>query len=440
MAFYNKEPLSLSVDHINSVALALASHLRDRSNEMNIAIVEDLNLLPGDAAGEIAATVHHLEKHMAGEVIWHTHDRAPITCTGQEAWMMLPANTTAYGIVEIARAAISGNTVRARLTHRAHSVSELIQRIFEAVIPGRVHMETSRTGPEFVSRALESDAVPFFMVWGGEALGDELFVRLPCNQRKRIVFEGPGKDPAIILPGADPRQVAAKLVAAKFAYSGQTCTAPENLLIHRSLHDEIVELFVVAAAKRRVGDPREPDIDVGPMMSAKVPSLVKSQLADAVGKGAEVIFGGQVEGRHVFPTVVTGVTPTMQIFREETFAPVFATCVFDSEEEAISLARDSRFGLRVSVGGLGAHRVLAQLVGADYAEAVDQLTYGKFGVGSVDSFEDSVGSPVFGGYGKSGWIWDSGQLYQGPKAIAREVTVPTTPGIEPLSKSDLLAG
>lgn len=429
----------LSTDRIRSVAAALTRHLRDRSAQMAAAIVDDLDLLPADAADEVAATAHHLEKHLVGEVIGHTRRRVPITSAGQEAWMMLPANTTVYGIVEIARAAVSGNTVRARMTSRARSVSELIQRIFDEVLPERVHMEMSRSGPEFVTRALESDDVPFFMVWGGEALGDELLARLPHGKRKRIVFEGPGKDPAIVLPGADPRKVAAELVASKFAYSGQTCTAPENLLIHRSLHDEIVELFVSAAAQRRVGDPREPCVDVGPMMSPKVPPLVKAQLADAVMKGAEVIFGGQVEGPYVYPTVVTGVTPSMQIFRDETFAPVFATCVFDLEEEAIALARDSRFGLRVSVGGLGAQRVIAQLVGPDYAEPVDQLTYGKFGVGSVDSFADSVGSPTFGGYGKSGWIYDNGQLYQGPKATAREATTPSPLEMRLSSNSNLIS-
>ncbi len=422
MYTFNAHQPSLSTDSFRSVAAALARHLRDLSAQMAAAIVDDLDLLPADAADEVAATAHHLEEHLAGEVNRHTHGRAPITSAGQEAWMMLPANTTVYAIVEIARAAVSGNTVRARMTSRARSVSELIQRIFDEVLPERVRMEMYRSGPEFVTCALESDDVPFFMVWGGEALGDELLARLPHGKHKRIVFEGPGKDPAIVLPGANPHEVAEELVAAKFAYSGQTCTAPENLLIHRSLHDEIVELFVSSAAQRRIGDPRDPDVNVGPMISPKVPPLVKAQLADAVAKGAEVIFGGQVEGSYVYPTVVTGVAPEMQIFRDETFAPVFATCVFDSEEEAIALARDSRFGLRVSVGGSGAQRVIAQLVGAAYAEPVDQLTYGKFGVGSVDSFADSVGSPAFGGYGKSGWIWDSGQLYQAPKATAREAT------------------
>lgn len=426
MSSFNAHDPRLSTDSFRSVAEALACHLRDHSAQMATAIVDDLGLLPEDAADEVDATTHHLEEHLADEVIGHTRGRAPITSAGQEAWMMLPSNTTVYGIVEIARAAVSGNTVRARMTTRARSVSELVQRIFDKVLPERVRMEMSRSGPEFVTHALESDDVPFFMVWGGEALGDELLARLHYGNRKRIVFEGPGKDPAIVLPGANPREVATELVAAKFAYSGQTCTAPENLLIHRSLHDEIVELFVSAAAQRRIGDPREPGVDVGPMISPKVPPLVKAQLADAVAKGAEVIFGGQVEGPYVYPTVVTGVSPTMQIFRDETFAPVFATCAFDLEEEAIALARDSRFGLRVSVGGSGAQRVIEQLVGADYAEPVDQLTYGKFGIGSIDSFADSVGSPTFGGYGKSGWIYDSGQLYQGPKATAREATTPSS--------------
>jgi succinate-semialdehyde dehydrogenase/glutarate-semialdehyde dehydrogenase len=260
------------------------------------------------------------------------------------------------------------------------------------------------------------------MVWGGETLGDELLERAR-HTRKRIVFEGPGKDPAIVLAGADPNDVADQLIAAKFAYSGQTCIAPENILVHRSIHDAVIERLVRACAEARVGDPWEAGTQVGPMISDKVPEIVRAQLADAVERGAEIVQGGCVQPPWVYPTVVTGITPKMSIFRDETFAPVFATCAFEEEEEAIALARDSRFGLRVAVLGEGAERVAGQLLGADYAEPVSDLVFGKYGMASTGSVEEVEVPGAFGGYGKSGWVWDAGQLRQGPKSTMREAAI-----------------
>jgi acyl-CoA reductase-like NAD-dependent aldehyde dehydrogenase len=407
-----------------ALATSLARSVQERREAFVAASVLDLDFPPDDTAGDVDYTVAHLERNLAREVIAMAGGRRPITHPGQEALFMLPSNMTVFCMLDIARAALAGNTVRARMTSRAPTVSDLIQETFEDVVPGAVRMEKALSGPAFLTYALESDEVPFLMVWGGEALGDELLERARMGARKRIVFEGPGKDPAIVLDGADVRKAASQLIGGKFYNAGQMCTAPENLLVHRSIHDEIVELFVAACASARVGDPREPGVQIGPMISAKVPDIVRAQLADAVDQGAEIVHGGLIEGPYVHPTVVTGITPEMQIFRDETFAPVFATRAFDDEDEAIALARDSRFGLRVSVGGPGSKRVVAHLLGADYAEPVDDLVFGKFGVASIDAFEDTEFPPAFGGYGKSGWVWDNGQLYQGPKSTLRESTVP----------------
>lgn len=299
----------------------------------------------------------YLAIRLGPELLTMTTGRTAICGPGQGAVMMLPANITTFSVVEIARVALAGNPVRARLTRRAENVSRLIQEVFDEVIPGKVQMERDLSGPDFLRKALESESVPFVMVWGGEALGDELLERIARGPQKRVVFEGPGKDPVIILAGAPAEPVVAELTEAKFLLSGQTCTAPENVIAHESVHDSIVELLVQACR-------REQPVSV---FSTKVPITVRSQLGDAVAHGADIVIGGHVEGQVVWPTVVTGVTPDMKLFQDETFAPVFAVSTFDTDEEALALARGTRFGSRAAVVGVGADRMAWSLKGAEYA-------------------------------------------------------------------------
>jgi acyl-CoA reductase-like NAD-dependent aldehyde dehydrogenase len=369
-------------------------------------------------AAEVELAHSYLAKRLSRELASLTDGRTAICGPDESAAMMLPANITTFSVVEIARAALVGNRVRARLTRRVEPVSQLIQEVFDEALPGRVDVEQELSGPDFLSEALASESMPFVMVWGGEALGDELLQRVQAGPAKRVVFEGPGKDPVLVLAGACAEDVAVELIAAKFLMAGQTCTAPENVIVHQSLHGPITELLRAACERAQPL----------PMFSAKVPGIVRSQLEDALELGADVITGGRVEGQVVWPTVVTGVTPAMRLFQDETFAPVFALASFDSDEEAVALAQGTRFGLRAVVVGPGSKRIAQSLKGADYAEPVSDIVYGKYGMVDMSAIGDAGDNPVFGGYGRSGWVWDRGELFQGPKAIVREASVPAMNG------------
>lgn len=405
-------------DNAAAACESLASAVAARGDAFASAAADSLGLAATDMAAEVELTHSYLTERLSRELASLTAGRTAICGPGQSAAMMLPANITTFSVVEIARAGLVGNRVRARLTRRVEAVSRLIQEVFDEALPGRVHVEQELSGPDFLSEALASELVPFVMVWGGEALGDELLDRVRTGSPKRVVFEGPGKDPVLVMAGAPAGDVAAELIAAKFLMAGQTCTAPENVLLHQSVHAPIAELLTEACERAQPL----------PMFSAKVPGIVRSQLDDALALGAEVVTGGRVEGQVVWPTVVTEVTPEMKLFQDETFAPVFALASFDTDEEAVALAQGTRFGLRAVVVGPGSERVAQSIKGADYAEPVSDIVYGKYGMVDMNTIGDGGDNPVFGGYGRSGWVWDGGELLQGPKAIAREATVPVLNG------------
>ncbi|MQA92021.1 MAG: aldehyde dehydrogenase family protein [Gemmatimonas sp.] len=410
-------------DTAASLGTELARGTLRRRGSLTDCVVHDFGLTRADAAAEVDLTARQLEYTLGSDARKWVLGRKPICAADQEAALMVPSNMATAALLDIARLVVSGNRVRVRLSKRGVRTGSLLQDIVDEVMPGQVTIRQDASGPEFLADALDSGSVPLLMVYGGEEMGIELLTRLRGTSNTRTVFEGPGKDPAIVLEGALVQQTAADLTAAKFANSGQRCVAPENILVASAIHDELVERLVRACRDANVGDPNESSTQIGPMVSPKVPRIVRDQLDEARRLGAEVHCGGTVEGQWVAPTVVSGVRPEMTLFQDETFAPVFAVVSFDSVDEALAMARDTRFGLACTVVGPCAGDLASTLRGEEYAHRVDQLLFGRFGIVSVGRPLADEDVSVFGGYGRSGWIWGEGGLYQGPKFLMREATV-----------------
>jgi acyl-CoA reductase-like NAD-dependent aldehyde dehydrogenase len=172
---------------------------------------------------------------------------------------------------------------------------------------------------------------------------------------------------------------------------------------------------------------------MGPVASPRAIGAIKAQLEDAVARGGEIVLGGQIEGNLVYPTVVINANHDMQGMQDEIFGPVVFIRSFETAEEAIRLSRDNRYGLRAAVYGgndEGRH-VGSALVGEPYCHPVGEMTFGRFGTVAVNEprSESWVGAFVnkaVGGYGYSGWIWETVNgrfvLKQGPKLLSIETS------------------
>jgi betaine-aldehyde dehydrogenase len=171
---------------------------------------------------------------------------------------------------------------------------------------------------------------------------------------------------------------------------------------------------------------------MGPVISQEAIGAIKGQLADAVAKGGRVALGGAINGNLVPPTVVLDATQEMLGMQDETFGPVAFLARFRTTEEAITLARDNRYGLRATVyGGAEAETVNQALIGEPYCHPVPEFKFGVFGTLSVnqprsESWVGAFVSKPVGGYGYSGWIWlpagDTLILKQGPKLLSLETS------------------
>jgi acyl-CoA reductase-like NAD-dependent aldehyde dehydrogenase len=177
-----------------------------------------------------------------------------------------------------------------------------------------------------------------------------------CADRiARINLEMGGKDPFIVCSDVAGRvDVAAKGGAwAAFLNAGQVCTSAERFYVMEDVYDDYLQSFVDYTGGLRIGDPLDPNTDVGPMVSSAQRQKVHDQVEAAVSAGAEVVTGGDTGGQergHFFsPAVVTGAPPQTDLLREETFGPVAPIVPVKSLDEAIELANSTRFGLGANI-------------------------------------------------------------------------------------------
>lgn len=202
----------------------------------------------------------------------------------------------------------------------------------------------------------------------------QAIMREAANRMKRLVLELGGKDPMVVLPGADLDAAAKHAVAASLNNSGQVCVAAERILVHESIHEDFLARVLSHVKGLKVGDPKDPETDLGPMATPQQRELVLAQIEDAKKRGARILVEGESSGPgfYLAPSVIDGVADDMVLATDETFGPVVAVQTFAETDEAVSRANDTRYGLGASVWGpVGpeldavANRIEAGMVGVN---------------------------------------------------------------------------
>jgi acyl-CoA reductase-like NAD-dependent aldehyde dehydrogenase len=209
---------------------------------------------------------------------------------------------------------------------------------------------------------------------------------------KRVLLELGGKAPLIVLADADLDEAVAAAKFGAFMHQGQICMATEKIIVERPVADSFTEQLGERAAELTVGDPHDPDTQIGPMVNRSALERVTALVDDAVERGAQVVTGGEAEGPCFRPTVLAGVTPEMRVYHEESFGPVVGVMSVDSHEEAVRVANDTEYGLAASV------------FGSDVPTALDLVRQIESGIGHVNgaTVHDEPQMP-FGGVKASGF-------------------------------------
>ncbi len=196
---------------------------------------------------------------------------------------------------------------------------------------------------------IENPLIKGISFTGSTPVGRIIAAKAGAHLKKCCVELG-GKDALIICEDADMERATSAANFGSFMHQGQICMSVEKILVQEQIYDDFLQAFVARAAKLKVGDPLADNGNViGPLINDKQAGKVKEQIEDALAKGAKAVLGGKVEGRFVEPTILTGVTPDMKIYAEETFGPVVPVIPFREDSEAIAIANDSEYGLSSGV-------------------------------------------------------------------------------------------
>ena len=242
---------------------------------------------------------------------------------------------------------MAGNTIVLKHASNVSRVALEIERIVqEAGLPRGVLRTVLVHGSE-ASQLVEDRRIAAVTLTGSEAAGVSV-ATVSGQALKKHVLELGGSDAFIILEDADLDEAAKAATTARFQNNGQSCIAAKRFIVVKPVAEEFEHKFVEAVSSLRVGNPLDYKTQIGPLARGDLRDALDQQVQASVKMGARVLLGGEpLGGRGYFyaPTIVTGVTPDMPMFREETFGPAAAIIHARDVDHTIELANNSRYGL-----------------------------------------------------------------------------------------------
>jgi acyl-CoA reductase-like NAD-dependent aldehyde dehydrogenase len=351
----------------------IASYLREHKTELaRIATLEmGKPIVESEAEVEKCAWncdfyADNAEKFLADE---------PVATNARESYVafrplgvvlaLMPWNFPYWQVFRFAAPALmAGNTTVLKHASNVSLCALEMEKIFQACgAPAGVFKTVLVPGAE-TAKLIEDPRIAAITLTGSDVAGASV-AATSGHVLKKNVLELGGSDAFIVLEDADLDGAAQMATRARFQNTGQSCIAAKRFIVVEAVADAFEQKFAEATAKLHVGNPLERETQIGPMARGDLRDSLEKQVQASVQMGARVLLGGKpMEGKGYFyePTIVTGVTPEMPMFREETFGPAAAVIRARDTEHAIELANDSQFGLggNLWTGDIERGRQLAQ--------------------------------------------------------------------------------
>jgi acyl-CoA reductase-like NAD-dependent aldehyde dehydrogenase len=328
--------------------------------------------------------------------------RVPFGVVGAISPFNFPLNLVAH---KLGPAIAAGNAVVLKPAGQTPiSALKLAEILVEAGLPDGWLSVIPGPGSEVGGAIVEHDLIRALTFTGSAAVGWGIRSRVP---HKKVNLELGSNAPLIVHSDGDWETAADKAKLHAFSHAGQSCISIQRILVHEGVADAFSDRFVANAESLRVGDPLDPETDVGPLISPDDRDRVKQWVDEALAEGAELLTGGDLvdEGRCLEPTVLGSPPRDAKVWCEEIFGPVATIDRYSDFDEALRMANDSKFGLQAGVFSRDVGRGL---------RAAEALEFGGVLINEVPTFR--ADQMPYGG------VKDSGNTREGPAYAVIELT------------------
>jgi succinate-semialdehyde dehydrogenase/glutarate-semialdehyde dehydrogenase len=338
----------------------VATLMRIKKTELAKTITLEMGKLLAQAEGEIDLSADifdyyadHGEKFLADKVLDPEYGEAIIRNSPIGVLLgVMPWNFPYYQVARFAAPNIMvGNTILLKHASIVPQCAAAIEKLFEeAEAPEGLYTNLFITGKH--ASALVSDKrIKGVSLTGSEEAGASVAVEAG-KHLKKVVLELGGNDVFIILEDADIEKTVEWAVVGRMNNNGQCCVASKRFIAVEAIADEFIQKFKDKLSKMKVGDPMDPETELGPLSSEAAAVHLADQVRRSVDEGAKVLLGGKRadrEGAFMEPTILTDLKPGITAYHEELFGPVASFYVVKDEQAAIDLANDSDYGLGGSI-------------------------------------------------------------------------------------------
>jgi acyl-CoA reductase-like NAD-dependent aldehyde dehydrogenase len=303
---------------------------------------------------------------------------------------------------KIAPAIAAGNTIVIKpAPNTPFSTALLVEGLQACGLP-QDHVQLVQGGAETGNALLHHPGIRMYTFTGSAAVGER--VKTGTGLRP-VLLELGNTSPNIVCADADLDRAARLCGQRAFTAAGQACISVQRILVERACWDDFVPRLLQVVERLKVGDPRDPETDVGPMISEREALRAMAWIDEAVQAGARVLCGHRREGAFVYPTLLTDVDPGLRVYCQEVFAPVAVLVPFDTLDEAITLANGTPYGLHAAIFTRSLERAM---------KAWRELEFGGVIVNDTSTFRSDLAP--YGG------VKASGLGKEGPRYAIEEMT------------------
>ena len=241
---------------------------------------------------------------------------------------------------------VAGNVVIFKHSEETPLCGKLIEKIVSSKLPDGVFNEIYGDGS--VGEYLINQDINFICFTGSTKTGIKIN-KIAASRLIPTSLELGGSAPGIVCEDADIKSIINTIYNSRFSNCGQACDALKRLIVHKSKYDEIIFELTDIIKNKKIGDPTNNRTDIGPLVSKRQLNILEEQINDATLNGAKIIIGGNkpknLDGSYFEPTLITNITKDMRIWKEEVFGPILPIVIYDTEDQALKLANDTKFGL-----------------------------------------------------------------------------------------------